>query len=223
MIASKVLAMSVLILLLLPGVSAFEGFRIDGHGMEWARLRWNASGSEIIEAQYSADNSTWFNVSIISQANRTALQAGLEQDTVYSFQGRNQTSGWTNTSQRTKEGLDSMMNLTVMLFLSMINLVVFILPFYIKIQGQNISEYILKRMVWIASVLLLWFNITILRQMASDKALGLDLQLEVYWWVLTWGAFICVFAMCYFMVAGSLKMMKEATMKKRMGYDEGQD
>lgn len=115
------------------------------------------------------------------------------------------------------EGDESQMILILGIFILLINITVAWLPFKVKFSKSEAGNYVVKRMVWIAAVLLLWFNMTMFRQLASDWGIGIDNFLEVYWWGFTIATFICIFLMVYYATVGGLKIMKEAQMRRRMG------
>lgn len=116
----------------------------------------------------------------------------------------------------TVEG-DNEMILSISIFLILINLVVFALPFFVRFSDSEAGNYVVKRMIWIGSILLLWFNTTIFRTMAIDNGLGIDDFLLGYWWIFTLAAFSVIFIMVYVMVVGATKLMKEAQLRERMG------
>lgn len=120
----------------------------------------------------------------------------------------------------TIQGDDDQMILLIGLFLIGINIIVFALPFWVRFSVSEAGNYIVKRMFWIAAVLLLWFNTTIFRQLANDWGLGIDNFLLGYWWIFTMAAFSTILIMCYVMVVGAVKLMKEAKLKERMGENE---
>ena len=79
-----------------------------------------------------------------------------------------------------------------------------------------------KRMFWIAAILLLWFNMTLIRQLSMDWGIGIDYFLATYWWIFTIMVFASILITTYVMAVGSIKLFKEAKMRKRMGeYEEG--
>ena len=114
---------------------------------------------------------------------------------------------------------DEAMILSITIFLLAINALVFALPFWVKFSKSEAGNYIVRRLMWIASILLLWFNTTIFRTMAQDNGMNIDNFLLAYWWMFTLGAFASVFIMTYVMVVGATKLMKESKMKIRMGGD----
>lgn len=121
----------------------------------------------------------------------------------------------------TIEGDKQMMGFTVVLFLIIINIGVFLIPFLIRSFTDNKStDYIIKHLFWMGGVLFLWFNMTILRQMAVDAGLGIDAQLQGYWWFFTLLAVCIIFAMVYVTAVGAVRMSQEIKMNERMGNDE---
>lgn len=116
-------------------------------------------------------------------------------------------------------GDDEQMIMTIGLFLIGINLIVFALPFWVRFSKSEAGNYVVRRMFWIAALLLLWFNTTLFRQLASDWGLGIDNFLIAYWWIFTMGVFSSILIMTYVMVVGAMKLMKEAKMRERLGED----
>lgn len=117
----------------------------------------------------------------------------------------------------TIQGENDNMILAISLFLILLNALIFALPFWVTFSKSEAANYVVRRMMWMAAILLLWFNTTLFRQLASDWGLGIDNFLLVYWWVFTLGAFATIFIMCYVMVVGAMKLMKESKLKERMG------
>ncbi len=63
--------------------------------------------SAVVEVQYSEDNITWRNVSLVSQNEQNALQPGLSQDNNYCFRAKNETTDWIYQCGNTLEGLET--------------------------------------------------------------------------------------------------------------------
>ena len=121
----------------------------------------------------------------------------------------------------TVEADDNMISLSVVLFLLAINITVFVLPFFVrKFSDSKAVDYITRRLLWIVSLLLLWFNTTIIRTLASNQGMNIDDMLLMYWYIFTVGVACSILILIYFMVSGALKLIKEATMRKRMGMDD---
>jgi len=117
------------------------------------------------------------------------------------------------------QGEEEEMILVIALFLIGINLLVFALPFWVRFSKSEAAHYVVKYLMWIAAVILLWFNTTIFRQLASDWGLGIDNFLTGYWWIFTLLAISSIFLMVYIGLVGMLKLMKEAKLKERLGDD----
>lgn len=120
----------------------------------------------------------------------------------------------------TINGDDDNMILGVLIFLFIINLVLFILPFTTNFSNSKAGNYVVKRGFWIASVFILWFNMTLVRQLSYNWGLGIDNFLRVLWWILTMISWGCIFILVYVALVGGIKLQKEAKMRKRMGEDE---
>ena len=122
----------------------------------------------------------------------------------------------------TVEGEDDNMISVVIFFLMVVNAVVAFLPFKVTFTESKAGDYMVKRMFWIAAILLLWFNMTLIRQLSSDWGLGIDAFLSTYWWIFTLLVFAAIFITAYVMTVGSLRLFHEAKRRKRMGdYEEG--
>jgi len=72
-----------------------------------------------VHIQYSTDNLTWANITSISELAKEGYQIALQQDTKYYLRGENDNGtyepGWHYISQRTKEGVDNMWILAVLI------------------------------------------------------------------------------------------------------------
>ena len=76
--------------------------------------------SSTVTLQYlGEDNTTWYNLTGTDENKKEGYQIALDQDTLYYLRGKNDngtyTDTWTYTEQRTKEGLDNMWMLAVLL------------------------------------------------------------------------------------------------------------
>lgn len=118
-----------------------------------------------------------------------------------------------------KEGMTT----GIILFLLALNVGIFVTPLLIKQFSKNeVTNYIVRRMLYMAGIIFLWFNLLILRVLAESFALGIDKLLEAYWWFFTLAMFIVIFASMYFMVIGAIQLSKQAVIKKRMGHEDGE-
>lgn len=120
----------------------------------------------------------------------------------------------------TINGEDESMILGVLIFLFIINLVLFILPFMTDFSNSKAGNYVVKKGFWISSIFVLWFNLTLIRQLADDWGLGIDIFLKTYWWIVTMIAWGCIFILVYVAAVGGIKLKDETKMRRRMGEDE---
>lgn len=111
----------------------------------------------------------------------------------------------------------------IIFMLIIINLFIFVLPFLVSFSSNKAADYVVRRLLWIASIFILWFNMTIFRTMAVNYGLGIDNFLEAYWWVFTLGAFAGILIMVYVTTIGAIKLMKQINFKRRMGDEEGRE
>lgn len=112
---------------------------------------------------------------------------------------------------------DPQAGLSVILFLLAINIFAFILPFLVKFSENEPGNFMVRHLIWIGGFLLLWFNVTLIRTIAQKNNLGIDNFLAGYWWFFTLGTFVCVFAMCFVMVKGTVDLIRKIEMQKRTG------
>lgn len=119
------------------------------------------------------------------------------------------------------EGDTQMMNWTVIFFLSIFNIGIFLVPLVIRrFTTSESTNYVLRHLFWMGGLIFLWFNTTILRQMASNAGLGIDDQLLGYWWFFTILVCCIILMMVYVTAIGAVKLSQEAEINKRMGGDE---
>lgn len=123
---------------------------------------------------------------------------------------------------KTKCEGDNKMITSITIFLILFNLLLFALPFLVRFSRSQVTNYMIKHLIWISCVFILWFNITIFRDLAIDYGLGIDNYLIVYWWMLTIICFGLIFVMVYVMTRGMVGLIQEANLRKRMGEDEYQ-
>lgn len=167
---------------------------------------YNSTGGNIINYTFSS-----FGVS-----NLCNITFNISQTGSYSFTVSNGDSG-----NILVEDDEQVIGFGLILFLMAINIVVFLIPFMVKrFHVSEAGDYMVRKLFHIASIIFLWFNMTIFRSMAEDFNLGIDEFLLPLWWFFTLGMFAMVFVMTYIMVIGATKLMKEAKLKRQMGYDE---
>ncbi len=117
-----------------------------------------------------------------------------------------------------KEGMTT----GIIIFLLTLNVGIFLAPVFLKHFSKNpVTDYIVKRMLFLAGMVFLWFNILILRVLAESFALGIDKLLEGIWIFFSLMMYIVIFASIYFMVIGAIQLSKQAVIKKRMGHEDG--
>jgi len=120
-------------------------------------------------------------------------------------------------------GRNTEMSTGIVLFLLLFNTGIFIVPLMVKqFHNHEAANYIIKRMILLAGIVVLWFNVGIFRTLAISYNLGIDNFLKAYWWIFTVIMFAVIFLSIYFTTMGALRLIREAKLRKRLGYDEEQ-
>lgn len=115
---------------------------------------------------------------------------------------------------------DPLAGFSIVLFLLLFNILLFVLPFMTKFTNNPASSYIIRHLIWIMGLFMLWFNMTLFRTIAIKSKLGIDNFLLAYWWMFTLAAYASIFIMIYVTLVGVVNLMKQARIKRRMGDDE---
>ena len=113
------------------------------------------------------------------------------------------------------------MSTGISLFLLLLNAGIFLIPVFLRKLSDNIvTNYVVRKMIFLAGFTFLWFNSLIFRLLASQFNLGIDEQLKTIWWVFTIGMFAVIMLTVYYTGVGAIRLAKEARIAKRMGYNE---
>lgn len=117
----------------------------------------------------------------------------------------------------TIEGEKDNMILSITLFLLLVNIAVFILPFKVDFHHSKAANYVIKRLIWIGGIFILWFNMTLFWSLSESNGLGIGTYMQTYWIIFTMACLFMTFVIVYVMLVGSLKLIKEVKMRERMG------
>lgn len=144
--------------------------------------------------------------------------------TLWNFTTIGSYNGIVNNADTTNiriEGDTQMMSFTVIFFLALFNIGIFLIPIFVRrFTDSQASDYIIRHLFWMGGCLFLWFNFTILMQMSSTAGLGITEQLWGYWWVMTLIVACIIFILVYVTTVGAIKLSNEANMQQRMGLNE---
>ena len=102
-----------------------------------------------MNCEWSADNVTFRNISVLDTSYKEGLQYGLQQDTVYYFRCKNDTTLYGYASARTREGLDSM---GISLIAGIGIMVIVLFWFAFKLESEH---FILKLLLILGAMSLL--------------------------------------------------------------------
>jgi len=104
------------------------------------------------------------------------------------------------------------------LFLVLFGMVLIIFFISNNIKTNNVVfSYILRRLLWVVCIVMFWFNFTLLRQYITQTRINLDTYLRPYWFILTEVTFMAIICIVYYMIVGSIKMLKESQQQKVNG------
>lgn len=112
---------------------------------------------------------------------------------------------------------DNMISWTVVFFLLALNAVVFALPFFVRFSEKVYLHFLLKRMLWCLSAIMLWFNTLIIWQIEATNPLGISGPLSAYFYIFTMLMGCLVFYLAWTTVTMPMRMFKDYMQKKRMG------
>lgn len=120
-------------------------------------------------------------------------------------------------------GGDDMASFTVIGFLALVNIVLFLLPFFVRfsffkdgIMG-DIIDYITKRAFWMISILLFWFIFLMVAEVGVRQNLGLNEPLDTLVIVFTLGLLIMMGWLLISMIRVPLKMWNNYLRQQRLG------
>lgn len=115
---------------------------------------------------------------------------------------------------------DEMGSISITIFLMVINIVLFILPFMVRFAKNEIWQYVWKQLIWIMAFVFLWFNTNIMVTLADKQGLGITPQLKTIFLIFTIGMMAVIILMCYMMLVTPFKIHKALEKKKYMGVGE---
>jgi len=116
---------------------------------------------------------------------------------------------------------DNMTSLGVIIFLILLNGVLFYLPFRVQFSQSKPTDYVMKNMMWVLGWVVLAFNTTILATLSENAGLGITHELFVFQWFFLKGIYILAIIIFLRTMLLVPKLLKEKRTEKRMGKDEG--
>lgn len=174
--------------------------------------------SAAAEVQFSENNLTWTNISLMDQSIKQGYQINLQGGRLYYFRAKNESSNYTYTSVRTRtDGERSMSSWSITFFFMAINAALFILPFRVNFSEHPAADYAIKRCCWIIACILTWWNTLMMLTLSNEQGLGLNEVIRPYFYVFTLLLFLVVFALLYTGIMMPFKIMEQLRLKKMMG------
>ena len=115
---------------------------------------------------------------------------------------------------------DDMVGLGVILFLLLLNIILFALPFYMRFTNDEVTNLIIKRSVWLVGLAVLAFVTTIIITLADNQGLGITKELFMFHWIFVNGIYIGMILLFFSFFVSVPKLWSEKKKKERMGEDE---
>lgn len=113
-----------------------------------------------------------------------------------------------------------MIGLGVILFLVVLNIGLFIIPFKVKFTDEEFTNNLISKMVWIFAFGILAFNTTILIDLADTAGLGITQELFFFHWLFVRGLYIAMLLLFVNIFLSSRKILSSEKQRRRMGdYD----
>ena len=112
---------------------------------------------------------------------------------------------------------DEMASLGVVLFIILINLGIFLIPFFVRFTEDEALSNLMKKMMWIAALGFLAFNTTIVVSLADNAGLGINSELFLYQKIFLWAIYISMIFLFWNMVITTMNMWKMKKQRKAMG------
>lgn len=112
---------------------------------------------------------------------------------------------------------DNMMSLGVVIFLIMINIAIFSLPFFIRFNEVEMWHKVISKIIYIFGLGALAFNLTIIVKLADNAGLGITNQLWLYEQTILWIIYTSMILLMLNVIVASFKTMKIQDTKRRMG------
>jgi len=115
---------------------------------------------------------------------------------------------------------DNMTSLGVIIFLILLNIALFALPFFVRFTNNEITNHIIRYIIFILGWTILTFNTTILATLADTAGLGITHELFVFQWFFLKAIYIFMLFLFLKMLIMVPKLLNEKRTKERMGDDE---
>lgn len=176
-----------------------------------------------IVSTYNNSGNCEVNGSVYNSSGAIVQNLTWQTYTPYCYTFFNQTTRDTYAYDGIEEGYitveaeDEMVGIGVIIFLILIDLALFIIPFTIKFTNDEVTNMICKRMVLIVALTVLAFVTTIIITLADNQALGITQELFMFQWIFLNGIYISMVLLVFSFFVSVPKLMKQQKIKKRMG------
>lgn len=178
-----------------------------------------------VDLEYSTDNSTWKNVTIIDYSQKEGTVLDLHGNTLYYFRGRiNETTDWYYLSQRTEADTEgSMAVLAITLFILAIAGSILYMALKVDFTSKPFTNRVIKRgMITIFAYLMMW-NSSIMATIAEFVGINLNQEMFRYMWIFGMAGYVLAGYMVLITLLDVLKMYKIKKNNKRMGKEDDEE
>ena len=175
-----------------------------------------------VELQYSLDNLTWENITNVDDSNEKGYQLNLQPGTLVYFRGRNGSSDWNYTSQRTKIAGEMMMaGLAITVFILLITGTLFWLSMRKGLLSNKYTDFIVRRSFLVLGIFLMILNSAIMATIAENAGLELTNEMFLFMRLFSLVGYPVMVLLVIGTLIQSIKEWKTDKRNKRMGDDYG--
>lgn len=176
-----------------------------------------------VEVQYSLDNLTWENITNVNEPDDDGYQVNLQPGTLYYFRGRNETSEWNYTSQRTKvAGEIIMAGLAITVFVLLIAGALFWLSAKKELLKNKYTDFIARRCCLLLGIFLMILNSAIMASISENAGLGLNQEMFFFMELFGYIGYPAMIILTFATLVQTLKEWKIDKQNKRTGGDYGE-
>lgn len=174
-----------------------------------------------VTIEWSDDNATWENITSVDDTEQNGYLINLQENTIYYFRAKNDTSNWVYFNQRTKQsGEVTMSSIAIIGFVTMISLLVLFLPKIIKRFSANEVLDTACRGGCIAIGIFLLTLVTAMTATVSDTfSLGLETEIFRFMWLLQKAGYLIILFVVLRYGKLTLDCWNTNRYNRKMGYE----
>lgn len=105
----------------------------------------------------------------------------------------------------------------ILFFFFLINIGIFIIPFFVKFVENDVWNGFIGKAIWILGLQILALNTTMAADLADSAALGLNSIIFTFLWFFVKGIYVAMIVILFQAVIAVLKQMNQQRQEERMG------